>query len=133
MKYRVVKFLISGGSAAFVEYIIFVCLSLYLGPTLIIISQTVSFLAGFAVSFILNKEWVFGSAGDTKKQLSKYCLLAGINLVLSNLALWIFIDQLDINHFIAKFIVMGMVALWNYALFARFIFKPRATEPISRV
>lgn len=123
MLVRPLKFLISGGCAAVIEYAAFVLLYTILGSDLMIISQTVSFLAGFLVSFLLNKTWVFESRGRTKGQLLRYSLLASINLILSNIILWVLVDRLGLVYLIAKIIVMTMVAVWNYVLFSRLIFK----------
>lgn len=122
---RILKFLVSGFTAAAVEYGVYIVLHSFFAAEWIVLSQTISFLTGFVVSFLLNKNWVFESSGAGKSQLVKYSLLAGINLFLSNVALWLFVENLDWNHLLAKFIVMGMVAAWNYLLFSRLIFAEK--------
>lgn len=122
---RLLKFLTTGGLAAGVEYAVYILLQLVMGTSILFIPQTISFLAGFLVSFSLNKNWVFANKRDTKRQLLKYSLLAGINLVLSNLMLWLFVDVIDLNQYLAKFIVMGMVATWNYFIFSKLIFNTK--------
>ena len=77
---RLTRFLISGGSAAGVEYLVFILLQMTLGKSWVLASQTVSFACGFIVSFLLNRSWVFRSSGDMKPELLKYILVAGINL-----------------------------------------------------
>lgn len=123
---KLLKFLIAGGTAALVEYGVFAAINSFLTGEWVVLSQTVSFLTGFIVSFLLNKNWVFkGGGGAGKSQLLKYSLLAGINLLLSNIALWIFVENLEWNHSLAKFTVMAMVAVWNYLLFSRLIFMEK--------
>lgn len=119
---RVLRFLISGGSAALIEYGSFLLLLYTLSSAHIVILQAVSFMMGFMVSFLLNRTWVFKSTGNSKNQLVKYSLLAGVNLGLSSLVMWFFVDVASVNAMIAKIAVMAMIAVWNYLLFSRLIF-----------
>lgn len=118
-----VRFILSGGSAALVEYVAFVSLSGYLLLNLIL-SQSISFMAGFLISFTLNRVWVFDARGSSiKGQLVKYSVLAFINLILSNILIHLLVNTLGLNSLFAKFIVMGCVAFWNYIIFSKIIFK----------
>ncbi len=120
---RLIKFLVSGISAAAVEYVIFLCLHMIISDKFLIISQSVSFLCGFAVSFLLNKHWVFQSNGRTKQELFRYATLALINLILSNIFMWLLVVNVHILFWIAKFIVMIIIATWNYFIFQKLIFQ----------
>ena len=119
---KIIKFLISGGSAAVVEYGVFVAI-LHFTPVAVVVAQTVSFLCGFVISFLLNKKWVFKSDGNSKKELIQYSILAATNLVLSNVVLWLMISIVGLFFWIAKLVVMAMVATWNYFIFQKIIFK----------
>jgi putative flippase GtrA len=120
---RVIKFLISGGAAALLEFSIFILLINLTNKELLVMSQSVSFLSGFILSFILQKIWVFESKGSVSGELVKYGLLAAINLVLSSLLIWALVDLLGVDSSLGKIIVMGMVAAWNYMIFQKIIFK----------
>lgn len=114
--------MIAGGSAAAVEYTVFIGLHFFIGDRFLIISQSISFLCGFAVSFILNKKWVFKSDGDSKKELTKYAILALINLTLSDLLMLLFVHKVHIVFWLAKFIIMALVAAWNYIIYQKIVF-----------
>lgn len=118
---KIVKFLISGGSAAAVEYAFFILIILW-GATAVV-AQPVSFCAGLAVSFLLNKHWVFSSKGSVKKEIPAFIALGLTNLVVTTGIVWIFTDYLHILPLIAKVIVMGMVACWNFIIFNKMIFR----------
>lgn len=120
---RLIKFLISGISAATVEYVVFLCLHIIISDKFLIISQSVSFLCGFIVSFLLNKRWVFQSTGHIKHELFRYTTLALINLILSNIFMWLLVVNVHIVFWIAKFIVMIIIATWNYFIFQKLIFQ----------
>lgn len=118
---RLGKFLVTGGTAAFVEYVVF--LLLHAAGVLLLLSNSISFLCGFVVSFLLNRSWVFSSKERPIKQLALYSVLAFINFLISNGLLWLFVERMGLASYIAKIIVMGMIASWNYLLFSRIIFK----------
>lgn len=117
-----VKFLIAGGVAALIEYGAFIVIIAAL-PNLVISGQVASYLIGFFVSFWLQRNWVFKSAGAAAGDLVKYSILAGINLVLGAALIWVLVHPLEVSSYIAKFIVMAMVAVWNYVVFNKIIFS----------
>ncbi len=121
---RFVRFLLSGGSAAAAEYLVFIALQSALGSAWLVLSQSTSFACGFVVSFLMNRHWVFRSQGNWRSELARYGALAAINLVLGNLAMLLLVDHLHLHVLLAKFVVMGMIAAWNYLIFSRLVFKP---------
>ena len=118
---RILRFLASGGSAAAVEFFVFMLLLGWVDNTLV--GNSISFLCGLAVSFTLNRKWVFGSQAGVKKQFIEYFILAIINLILSNLAVYLLVDEMGVAAWIGKIIVMGAIAFNNYFIFSKFIFK----------
>lgn len=121
--YRPVKFLISGGVAAIIEYVSFVLILVWFSSALIFTGQVISYLFGFIVSFYLQKKWVFKSKGTLGSELPKYTLLAGVNLILGVFVIWLLVNPMQSPPLIAKVIVMIMVALWNYVIFNKLIFN----------
>lgn len=119
-KKRVSRFLLSGGSAALTEFIVFIVMTRLMDQSLLV-SQSSSFLLGFVVSFILNKIWVFKSGGRIFSELPAYALLAGVNLVISNVAIAA-LAQWGLQIYIAKILLMALIAAWNYVLFQKLIF-----------
>jgi len=124
INHRLLRFLISGGSAAGTEYALFIALHFFLDASHLLFNQSVSFAGGFVVSFLLNRLWVFSSAGTLRGDLFKYTVIAALNLVAGNLAITFLVGSIGQNPLIAKFLVMGMIAAWNYLIFSAFIFKP---------
>ena len=116
-----IRFLVSGGFAAIAEYVSFAVLNYYFNDHLILIN-VISFVIGLIISFNLNKWWVFDSKNAVAGEFVKYLALACINLVLGSLILFIFVDKLIINPLIAKFLVMALIAIWNYFIFSKIIF-----------
>ena len=118
---KFIKYVISGGFAALFEFVTFSILHWMKSDLLI--CQCISYIAGLLVSFSLNKIWVFKSKSKALRQLFQYVLLAIINLLLTSIIISILVDNLKINGYIAKIIVMGCVVAWNFILYKLVIFK----------
>ena len=118
---RIIKFIISGSSAALVEFTVFMIIINFLN--MLIFANIISFMAGLIVSFSLNRKWVFYSKGHIKKQFYLYLLLAFINIGLSSLLLFIFVEWIGVVTLLAKIVTISLMAIWNYFLFSRFIFN----------
>lgn len=120
------KFIIAGASAALLEFLSFIFFVNTLESSGVI-AQTVSYLFGFALSFTLHRGWVFRSSGSIEGEFVKYSILAGVNIILTNLVLHSLIN-FGVNINLSKIFVMGMVALWNYLIFNKIIFKNQNKE-----
>lgn len=111
----------SGSLAAGTEYAVFLLLH-HVG-LLLIAANVLSFSCGLAISFLLNKHWVFSRKGGVTKQFIIYAILAAVNVCISSGLIIAFVDHLNVPALIAKIIVMGMIACWNYVIFRNVIFK----------
>jgi putative flippase GtrA len=130
--HRVLKFLVTGGFAASIEYFSFFAF-IHFFDQQIIISNITSFMLGFITSFLLNKQWVFKSKGDIRRQLAIYLSLALLNLTISTFLIWFLNNNLLINALIAKLVVMVVIATWNYFLFSKIIFIDRSKKTDNTV
>lgn len=118
------RYLVSGGSSFILEYGIFTILThMSIG---LIISNSLSFMVGLAVSFLLHKAWSFAGDQymDNSKQFASYVVLAIINLVLTNIIIKVLVVS-DLDSYIAKIICMVLIVGWNYVLLNKIIFKRR--------
>lgn len=119
-----IKYLVAGGTAYAVEIGTFslIYYIIQLNPA---VANAISFFAGMSVSFALNKYWTFSSVGQKLRghiQLSQYVLLAIVNVVITSILIGVLIDG-GIPGYIAKTLLIGMVAVWNFVIFKKFIFK----------
>lgn len=120
-------YLLVGVSAFICEYATFISIVEVLPSMNIIFPQTISYIIGLLVSFFGNRSITFKEASNThansfKKQAGQYLVLAAINVVLSNILLQVLVAG-DVNILIAKVVVIGAVALWNFIIFNKIIFK----------
>jgi putative flippase GtrA len=120
--HKIIKFILSGGSAAFVEYSSFIMLISIFNIS-VIMGNSLSFLCGLIVSFLLNKYWVFGSTQGSNGEFLRYLTLALLNLAIGFFLMSLLINVMEMNSFIAKVVVMMTIAVWNYMIFSKLIFK----------
>lgn len=119
---KIFKFLVSGGSAAVIEYVVFLLIHFNFQGD-IIIANGLSFMCGLIVSFSLNKYWVFRSKQSTHLELIRYMILATINLLIGTFIITFLTSMTGVYPAISKLIVMVTIAVWNYILFSKIIFK----------
>lgn len=121
---NILKFLMSGATAAATEFVVFLILHEIGIP--LFIANALSFMCGLGVSFTLNKQWVFVKKGGGTQQFTMYFALACINLLVSSGLLSLFVHQLGLRPSIAKLVTMVLIASWNYLIYQKIIFKKSA-------
>ncbi len=120
------KYIISGGSAAVVNLGL-----LYVFTDLLhiwyLLSAILSFLIAFGISFGLQKFWTFQdmSREGMHKQASIYMLVALINLGFNTLIIYLLVDKLHLWYMLAALIAGGLIALWSFFVYRKFIFKKK--------
>jgi dolichol-phosphate mannosyltransferase len=113
--HQIIKYIISGGTAAVVNigsmYVFTDFLHIWY-----LISGVISFIFGFLVSFLLQKYWTFAdkSTDTVHKQAALYFIVALINLAWNTLLLYIFVDLFHLWYIIAAILAGAIVALTSY-------------------
>lgn len=120
-EWRVSRFIVAGGFVALFEYVMYALI--YLGSDNPVVSQVGSYLMALCVSFIINKFWVFKAKGANKESLIKYVFLAVLNSILGALLTYLMIEQLSLNPFVVKILLMILIATWNYVILSKYIFS----------
>jgi putative flippase GtrA len=121
---RLLRYAIAGLVAYAFEYGSFVG-AYYRLDAPIVAANVASFAVALAVSFALTKYWVFRvGSGNGGRQLSGYTLLAVVNLGIGTVLL-VALRELGIPPLAGKVLVMGAIALWNFRLLTRVVFRSR--------
>jgi putative flippase GtrA len=118
------RYLVSGGSAFFLEYGSFFVL-LNLLHVQLYLANSLSFALGLSVSFLLNRNWTFKKETYHRKshhQFVMYLLLALLNLFMTNLIIGS-LKHFGLSPLVGKIIAMGLIIGWNFSLFNKVIFK----------
>ncbi|MCC2630659.1 MAG: GtrA-like protein [Candidatus Paceibacter sp.] len=124
--YKILRYLIAGGSAAFVTLSVsFICTSLL--HIWYLLSSVIAFCAGFVVSFILQKFWTFSHRSTEKihHELALYLMVGLINLAINASLMYIFVDIFHIWYLLGQFIATGLIAIFSFPIYQIFIFKQK--------
>ena len=122
-KYSFFRYLLIGGTTFVLDFGIFNFLSVMLDVKPIVANLTSTFLSLF-YNFSMSNFWTFklGKVQQMKK-LSRYAVLAVINYIFGNLAMYFFIEDTTLNHNLAKAIITMMIVSWNFVLYKKWVFK----------
>lgn len=131
---KFIRYALVGGSAVLVDFAVFELILLLIGTdnsvtfrSYIIepekIANTAAVVIGFIYSFILNRTWAFKSKDNFMRQLILMMILLAFNTVISNEAISIMGRNLLIPFVIAKPIMQVAVAVWNYFIYDKIIYR----------
>ncbi|WP_425409505.1 GtrA family protein [Hyphococcus sp.] len=88
--------------------VIFTCMSVFkFSPGL---SNAIGFLSAIGVSYSLNRRWTFQSDASVKSSLTGYGAICVLGFVLNLGALYLFLDVLNVNPYIAQIFSVGIYA-----------------------
>jgi putative flippase GtrA len=120
---KIAKYLITGGLSFAFEYGAFLLL-VYVFSTKVWLAQAISYCLALVVNFLLLRCWTFRHQGKhaIAVQVPRYLILAAVNLLISTLLINSLNDR-GVKPFLAKLIVVSVIAVWNYVVYDRIIFK----------
>ncbi|HEK9100884.1 GtrA family protein [Bacillus pfraonensis] len=81
-----------------------------------LIANTISYLIGVANSYYWNKNWVFQSNSKNLSVFLKFLTVNLIVLAFNTLSLFILVDKLLYNEFIAQIFAIGIGMMINFFL-----------------
>jgi len=122
-----IKFGIVGLSNTLIAYIIYAAL-VYIGLHYFI-ANLAAFIISVLNSFFWNNKYVFKNKEETKRNIFKsliktYISYAFSGIVIGNLLLFVFIDVLHMNKYIAPFLGLFISVPLNFVLNKKWAFKP---------
>lgn len=130
---RVLRFLISGGSAAVTELTLLYVFTDVFGLWYEV-SLLIAFIGAFCVSFTLQKLWTFE---DTRTegihvQASSYLAVSLCNLGVNAVALYIFVQYAHLWYLFAQVIINACIAVSSFFIYKFFIFNPEVRAFFDR-
>lgn len=118
-----VRFLISGGTAALTLFVL-----LYLFTEVIgiwyLFSSMLAFVGAFSVSFTLHKFWTFRDSAlhRAPKQAILHLMVGLGNLVCNVTFLYVFVEYAHIHYLLAQFVSAGLLAVVSFFIYKHGIF-----------
>lgn len=112
---QIFKFIIVGGIATIIDWLIFFILNtiLNINP---LIANIFSFSISLIYNYIASVKWVFNvSKKKNKKRIfMEFIILSVVGLLISEFLIWLLVDKLSINSMISKIISTAIVMVFNF-------------------
>lgn len=118
--WQIVRYGVSGGASAVVEIVSY--LVLLKAGTWYITASVIAFVLSYITAFLLHKYVVFQKNDDFFKHLGRHMAVEGLNLIATNVMLYIMVEHTLIGAEWGKVIVMGLGVVWNFLLFKFLVF-----------
>lgn len=132
LRFRIARFLISGGTSAVTNLSILFVLTHWYGVWYIY-SSIIAISAATVVSFILQKLWTFRNfSAAVHKQFSLHVSLALANIIANTLILYFLVEWLGVWYFLAQILSGVALAFVNYTIFRLYIFGESSDATMPR-
>lgn len=127
------RYAVVGGIASLVDISVF-SLGISLFRINHIVSNSMAFVFGLVVNYLLSREWVFNKkTHNVKRDFTLFSLIGFMGLILSNILMYGLVDtgllyimlassNNNIVKTVAKLIVIFLVFLWNFIARKRIVF-----------
>lgn len=124
--YRLVRYLISGGTAA-ASNLIFLFILVHFFAVHYLWASVIAFIMSVAVSFTMQKFWTFQDTKmqGTSMQFGRYLVVMLVNLALNTLLMYLFVEKFGLWYLLAQFITTALVAIVGYFGYKHFVFRTR--------
>lgn len=113
---------IIGSLSSCLDFLIYSALVEWVGLDYIL-ANCISVLAGIATSFVLNRKYNFKVEDKTARRFVIFLSVGLGGLCLSNLILWLCIQQLQINELLSKLLSIVLVVVLQFILNKYITFK----------
>lgn len=82
-----------------------------------LIAATLGFSAGLIFVYVSSNQWVFDARQMRDRRLlefSIFLIIGLIGLLLTNLLMWAFVEEIGLHALVAKLVTTAIVLLWNF-------------------
>ncbi len=119
------RYIVSGGTAAAIGLVVFSVLTHYV-HVWYLAASLLAFCSAFSVSFPLQKFWTFqdGATERMHLQISGYFLLTIVDMGVNAALMFGFVDGVGLYPLFAQLLTWGLIALGNFVICRRWIFRP---------
>lgn len=119
-----IKYFFASGIALFADMAVLFILTDFC-KIYYLISATISFLIGIAITYIFSKLYIFTKTKINNKttEFSVFLIIGIIGLGINNLFLYIFTEYFGLYYMLSKCFVIIITYLWNYFARKKLIFS----------
>ncbi|MFA6502887.1 MAG: GtrA family protein [Candidatus Paceibacterota bacterium] len=121
---KILRFLISGGTSTSIDLMLLYVFTDIFGIWYLT-SAIVAFIIAFFISFSLQKFWTFRdhSREGMSAQVGLYFVVAGCNLALNTLLVYLFVDYLSFHYLLAQIVASVLIACESFFIYQKFVFR----------
>lgn len=129
IKWRVTRYLISGGSAAASSLLLLFVL-VHFFHIWYLLAAILAYILGICVSFMMQKFFTFNdySREKIRQQTTTYFIIQIFNLGVNTLLMYISVDMLSIHYMISQVIVGGTIAVYSFFIYKHMVFCPEVSN-----
>ncbi len=122
---QVISFTAIGACAGILDYSIMVLVheTLALDP---VVSALIGYVAGSIASYILNKIKTFKSSRRHVEALWRFAAISALGFIFTGILMRLFVDNLRIQYMLARIIVVGLIAVFNFTCYKYWAFAHRS-------
>ena len=115
------RYVFVGGSAAVVNLVVYGVLTELLGMYYLL-AAFIGYTLGFIWNYVTSLLWVFTSRHSRRREVVMVVIITIGGLLWTELILYLFVEFAHLHHFLAMFITLWIVLLWNFGMRKRFVF-----------
>lgn len=128
--FRLVRYLISGGTAA-ASNLAFLFLLVHFGGVYYLYASILAFIMSIAVSFTMQKFWTFRDKPlhDVHAQFTRYVAVVLSNLLINTAIIYLLVEKAGIWYLLAQLSATAVIAVTGYFGYRHFVFRDRTPFP----
>ena len=89
-------------------------------------ANAMGYMAGTLISFVLNRVITFGVRDSAGKRLALFFMVAGLGYLASSTLLWLLVNGLTMDKFLAKALTLPLVVALQFGLNRKITFRTSA-------
>jgi putative flippase GtrA len=126
-KVKLLRYLVSGGTATMSDLVLLYAFTDFM-HIWYVISVALAFIVAFMISFVAQKFWTFQdhSLDKIHTQGSIYFVVAVVSLAVNTYAVYFLVTYIHLYYIIAQIIVSALIAVANYVIYSKFIFRQQS-------
>ena len=123
--HQMMRYGIVGGVVYLSDFAVFAAI-LWFMPDAYLLANVIGKVTGALVGFVLHRHFTFSWEQKDKasRQAISYLLLLAANLAISSLLMWLLVDSVGANAFIAKIFVDVVVIAVSFVAGRRWVYRP---------
>lgn len=119
---RLLRYGVAGGASA-LTHLGITALLVEVAAVRPVVASTIGFVASIAVSYLLQRRWVFHSQVANRLALPRFLTVTAIGFLLNGSILWIGTEVLDVHYAPVQLVALVAIPVSNYVLNSLWTFR----------